>query len=204
MAWVTGGKHFGQYTFEHWFVDAYDLITGGKVIMNKEVIKLFAKYNKSVNEKMNGIIKTLSPDEWEKPLGGYFSSVRGMCSHLYISDFNWLKRFKNFRIFAALNIPLFDQENYAFKDVLFENKDEYFAKRPELDNRIIVFAGEIIDADIEGILKYTDSHGKSFERNFGGCVLRFLNHQTHHRGMISLYLEMLGRENDFSSLDQVL
>jgi uncharacterized damage-inducible protein DinB len=26
------------------------------------------------------------------------------------------------------------------------------------------------------------------------------NHQTHHRGMISLYLDMLGKENDFSSL----
>jgi uncharacterized damage-inducible protein DinB len=26
------------------------------------------------------------------------------------------------------------------------------------------------------------------------------NHQTHHRGMISLYLDMLGKENDFSNL----
>ena len=23
MAWVTGGKHFGQYTYEHWFDDEY-------------------------------------------------------------------------------------------------------------------------------------------------------------------------------------
>jgi uncharacterized damage-inducible protein DinB len=172
--------------------------------MNKEIIKLFAKYNKSVNEKMNAIIKTLSPEEWEKPLGGYFSSVRGMCSHLYISDFNWLKRFKNFRTFAALNDPFFDRENYAFKDVLFENKDEYFVKRPDLDNRLLAFTAEITGADIEGILKYTDSHGVTYERNFGGCVLQFLNHETHHRGMISVYLEMLGRENDFSSLAQVL
>jgi hypothetical protein len=24
MAWVMGGKHFGQYTYEHWFDDEYD------------------------------------------------------------------------------------------------------------------------------------------------------------------------------------
>jgi len=23
MAWVIGGKHFGQYTYEHWFDDEY-------------------------------------------------------------------------------------------------------------------------------------------------------------------------------------
>ena len=23
MAWVFGGKHFGQYTYEHWFDDEY-------------------------------------------------------------------------------------------------------------------------------------------------------------------------------------
>ena len=42
--------------------------------MQKEIITLFAKYNKSVNEAMNGIIKTLSPEEWEKPLGSFFPS----------------------------------------------------------------------------------------------------------------------------------
>ncbi|MDR0444405.1 MAG: hypothetical protein LBH44_13475 [Treponema sp.] len=24
MAWVFGGKRFGQYTYEHWFDDEYD------------------------------------------------------------------------------------------------------------------------------------------------------------------------------------
>jgi len=23
MAWVIGGKHFGQYTYEHWFDDEF-------------------------------------------------------------------------------------------------------------------------------------------------------------------------------------
>ena len=81
---------------------------------------------------------------------------------------------------------------------------EYLAKRPELDSRMIAFAAEITDADLAGTLKYTDSHGKAYERNFGGCMMQSLNHGTHHRGGISVYLDMLGRENDFSSLGQVL
>ncbi|MDR2479702.1 MAG: DinB family protein, partial [Treponema sp.] len=71
-------------------------------------------------------------------------------------------------------------------------------------SRILAFTAEITDADTGSILMYTDSQGVTHERNFGGCLLHFLNHGTYHRGMISVYLEMLGRENDFGSLLQVL
>jgi len=201
MAWVTGAKHFGQYTYEHWFDN--DIEMQGGTIMQKDVIQLYVQYNKSVNETMNGIIKTLSQAEWEKSLGGYFPSVRSLCSHIYTSDFNWLKRFKAARSFTALNDPFFDK-SYSHKETLFEDMGEYLAKRPDLDNRMAAFAGELTDADVNGLLKFTDPHGNPHEENFGGCALRFLTHEIHHRGGISVYLDMLGRDNDFSSLGQVL
>ena len=165
--------------------------------MQKETIGLFANYNKNVNAIMNDIIKTLSKEEWEKNLGGFFPTVRSLCSHLYIGDYTWLKRFSRIRLFTSLSNTFFEGD-YSFKETLFKDAGEYLAKRPELDKRISAFANELQDADMEGILKYIDSHGTPHERNFGKCLLQFLNHETHHRGMISLYLEMLGRENDFS------
>lgn len=163
----------------------------------QKTIGLFANYNKTVNQAMNGIIKTLSPDEWNKPLGGFFPSVRSLCSHLYIGDFTWLKRFSRLRSFAVLGGPFFEP-SYSFQETLFEDMGEYLAKRPELDAKIASFADELTDADMPRLLKYIDSHGNPHERKFGLCLLQFFNHQTHHRGMISVYLEMLGRENDFS------
>jgi uncharacterized damage-inducible protein DinB len=167
--------------------------------MYKDAANLFAKYNKIVNETMDGIIKTLSPQEWDRDLGGYFKSVRGVCSHLYICDFNWLRRFRNYRDFSALKGPFFDKA-YSFSELLFEDPGEYLSKRPELDDTIIAFTSELNDSDMEGILKYSDSEGESCECVLGGGVLHFLTHETHHRGVTSLYLELLGRENDFCSL----
>ena len=201
MAWVMGGKHFGQYTYEHWFDEDLDMHEGS--IAQKELITLFVNYNRSVNRAMDGIIKTLSPEEWQRPLGGYFKSVRGLCSHIYICDFNWLKRFRSRRMFATLSDPFFDRD-YSFAETIFADMGEYLEKRPGLDSRMSAFADELNEEDLGGILKFTDSHGRDHEWIFGGCVLQFLNHETHHRGMISVYLEMLGRENDFSSLAQVL
>ena len=166
--------------------------------MQKDTFVLWAKYNKVVNEKMDAIIKTLSPEEWDKNLGGYFKSVRELCSHLYICDFNWLKRFSTLRDFAVFKEAFFNREPYPFSEVLFENMGEYLAKRPPLDEKISAFTNELNNEDLNVLLKYTDSRGTSHEKIFGGLVMQSFNHDTHHRGMISVYLEILGRENDFS------
>jgi len=166
--------------------------------MDKDTFIQHANYNRNVNEKMDAIIKILSREQWNRDLGGYFHSVRGLCSHLYICDFNWLKRFSKLRDFNVFGEEFFNREPYSFSDVLFDNMGEYLSKRPLLDEKIITFTKEITNADIALSLKYTDSHGTNYDRNFGGLVMHFLNHETHHRGMISLYLELLGIENDFS------
>ena len=172
--------------------------------MQKETFTLWVKYNKIANEKMDGIIKTLSPQEWDKALGGYFKSVRGLCSHLYICDFNWLKRFSKLRNFAVFSDSFFDREPYSFSEVLFKDMGEYLAARPVLDGKIAAFADELTEKDLNSLLKFSDSQGNAYEQNFGGLFMHSLNHDTHHRGMLSLCLEMLGKDNDFNSFRMAL
>ena len=171
--------------------------------MQKEVIELFANYNKLTNEAMNDVIKTLSKAEWEKSLGGYFPSVRSLCSHLYTTDCNWMKRFRNLRSFTTLKDAFFDK-TYARGEMIFEDMGEYLARRPDLDNRILAFVHELTNADMDSVLKFTDPAGKAQERNAGGHILQYFNHGTHHRGAISVYLEQLGHPNDFASFGKVV
>ena len=173
--------------------------------MWKDTFVLYAKYNRAANEKMDAVIKTLSPQEWDKPMGGYFKSIRGLCSHLYASDFNWLKTFSTIRIFTVFKDVFFDRARYDnFRDILFEDMGEYLTARPILDGKIIAFADEIEDADLDSLIKYTDFRGNSYEKKFGGLFLHTLNHDTHHRGYISYCLDLLGKENDYSSLRLIL
>ncbi|MCL2834058.1 MAG: DinB family protein [Treponema sp.] len=172
--------------------------------MKKSLFELYAEYNNMANQKMDAIIKTLAANEWEKDLGGYFKSVRGVCSHIYICDFNWLKRFSKLRDFKVMKQPSMSREPYSFSEVLFENMNEYLEQRPILDEKMTAFAKELGEDDFKAQLKYTDSHGTVYEKNFSGLVIHCFNHETHHRGMISLYLELLGKENDFNSLNAVL
>jgi uncharacterized damage-inducible protein DinB len=167
--------------------------------MNKDIYTLLARYNQGANEKMNGYIQSLTDEEWNREFKGYFKSIREICSHVYVGDYSWLKRFGNLREFKSLKDPFF-APTLSFQELLFPTRADYLARRPELDKHIIAVIGETLEEDYQQVLKYANSQGKGFEKNFGAVLLQVFNHETHHRGMVSLYLELLGKENDFSSL----
>jgi len=167
--------------------------------MTPDSARLLAQYNTYANRLMNQHISQLSLSQWEKELGGYYPSVKSLCLHLYTADINWLKRFGLVRPFEVLKNPLFAADN-SWDAALFGSIDEYLRKRAELDGLLEAFTQELSEDDLQKTLSYKNWKGVDQVRNVGGLVLHVFNHQTHHRGMISLYLELLGVENDFSSL----
>ncbi|MDL2229739.1 DinB family protein [Treponema sp. OttesenSCG-928-L16] len=171
--------------------------------MDKQAFHLLEEYNRRANADMNRFIAGLSMDEWNRTLGGFFSSVHGLCSHIYIVDYNWLRRFRVIRPYKTLENEFF-QEAYDFSELLFSSPGEYIAARQLLDNKIRDFIYEVTEEDLDQVLAYADSRGRQHNRNFGGCLLHVFNHQIHHRGMISLCLELLGRDNDYANLVNIL
>jgi len=152
---------------------------------------------------MNEIIRTLENDEWQKEFKGYFNSIRSMCNHIYIGDFNWLKRFSKLKDFEFINNSIFNLD-IKFSESVFHSKDEYLEKRKILDNYINDFINEIDNIDLGSNLIYKDSKGNEYNKNFGKLIIHMFNHQTHHRGMISIYLEEMGIENDYSNLNSII
>jgi len=158
--------------------------------------KTLANYNKATNENMNDYIKNITEEQWNKIFNGYFKSIHELCSHIYICDFNWLKRFSKLREFKTFNKSIFEN-NLNFSEIIFQNTNEYFQMRNELDILINEFINELNQNDLESILEFKDSKGTNIKKKMEPLIIHMFNHQTHHRGMISLYLEFLGIENDF-------
>ena len=171
--------------------------------MDIQTISLYSDYNEKVNLEMKSLVMKLTDVQWDKEFNGYFKSIHSLCSHLYIGDFNWLKRFSKLRTFEFINNPIFDR-NISFDKTIFSNKQEYLSERPLLDKAIRLFTKEVTKNDLENDLTYIDSHGNEYTKNFGGLIIHMFNHGTHHRGMISIYLENLGIENDYNNFNQIL
>jgi uncharacterized damage-inducible protein DinB len=171
--------------------------------MTTDVNTLFAAYNALANGEMNKYISQLDQAGWEREFGGYYKSIRSLCSHIYLGDIAWLKRFGHLRSFRYLTDAVF-ATTFNWSDVLFPAIDEYLVKRGEMDALIKSFAGELRQEDLDGTLHYRNWKNEDQSRNVGGTILHVFNHQTHHRGMISLYLDLLGKDNDFSNFLNVV
>jgi uncharacterized damage-inducible protein DinB len=171
--------------------------------MEKYIISLLAKYNKEANGKMNDIIKTISKEEWDKEFPSFWKSIHELCSHIFTADYNWLNRFKALRKFDSLDENYFNKR-YGFHETLFLTIDEYISKRVELDNIIINFIKEITVEEIDKTLEYKSPEGETIEKRMEGLLMHVFNHETHHRAMISVYLEMLGKENNYSNISPMV
>jgi uncharacterized damage-inducible protein DinB len=167
--------------------------------MTLDTLVFMAKYNAHANNAMFPYISKLSSDEWKKEFPGYYKSIKQLCNHIYISDFNWMIRYSSLRQFKHSGNPLF-QNSLAVDSEVFDSIDDYNRKRKELDGLINEFVMELKQADIDATITYTNYKGETQTRNVGGSVMHVLNHATHHRGMISSYLEFLGHSNDFAGL----
>ena len=167
--------------------------------MTPDTIQLLARYNAHANTEMGRVLAQLGDEEWNRAMGGYYPSVRSLCSHVFISDFTWLRRFASVRPYAYSQHPIF-QKNPSFGDLLFPTFRDWDADRKALDTCFTGFAGEVTLADLSQTLRYKNFKGIEQQRHFGGLLLHTFNHQTHHRGMVALYLDLLGRENDYSNL----
>ena len=173
---------------------------------NKNTINLFSLYNQKANEGLCKVVSSLTQEEWNREFidnkVGVFKTTRSLCSHNFVVDFMYLNRFGSLRPFKTLEDPFF-KEAYAPRTEYFENKDEYLAKRPVLDKLIMDFINKVTEEDLAGTIRFEGRNG-IVERNFGAWLLQLFSHSAHHRGMVSIYLELLGKENDYNSLTQAL
>jgi uncharacterized damage-inducible protein DinB len=171
--------------------------------MTPDTIKLLARYNAHANAAMGRVLAQLDDEQWNRALGGYYPSIRSLCSHVFISDLAWLRRFATLRGFGYARHEILSQTP-TWGELLFPTFRDYTADRQALDERLTAFAEELTDEDLAQRLRYKNFKGVDQERPFAGLVLHMFNHQTHHRGMIALYLDLLGKENDFSNLFVIL
>lgn len=156
-------------------------------------LQLMSQYNQWMNQKIYQAAQSLGNQAIRQDQKAFFGSIFGTLNHIYIADIIWLRRFaRHSRQYQALT-QLPELNSYTdLKAIAFDNIEDLFKLRQELDTTIIKWCQEIKPEDLEYNLQYSDTKNNPYCKNFGQLVQHFFNHQTHHRGQASTLFSQRG------------
>ncbi len=167
--------------------------------MSPEWLRVLARYNAWMNDKLYGLADTLSDAERKSDRGAFFKSIHGTFNHILLADRVWLARFNGVAApdgYMAPGIRSLDQELYA-------DFDELRRERTLTDEQLSAWVSELTDERLLAPLVFT-RRGQRLEYPLWWLVAHVFNHQTHHRGQVTTLFSQQGRDPGSTDLFAML
>ena len=170
-----------------------------------EQFKLFAAYNRLMNERLYAAAGELSDDELRRDRGAFFKSVLGTLNHIMVGDIVWLQRFAGHPASAQVLAYVSGQPRPAeLATILFDDLTRLGEERARLDGLILDWIDALSATDLEDDLTYANMSGKVCTQRYAGLISHLFLHQAHHRGQITTLLSQSGVDFGDTDLIEIL
>lgn len=133
-------------------------------------------------DRMLDAIGRLTAEQYTRPLGSSFGSVRDTAVHIYAADWIWFKRWQGESPTALLRA-----EDYPDVPALA-------AAWRNLEAEVRAFVAARGEADTAEVFDYRLLSGAPGRSLFWHMLQHIVNHGTYHRGQITTLLRQLGAE----------
>jgi len=147
-----------------------------------ETVGKLSAFGRWANAKVLESVSALTPEEYARPIGGSFGSVRGTLVHLYGADWVWLERFCGR---SPRSLPAGDDA--ATLEALRE-------KWKKVEEGQSAFLATLTPERLGQPLSYVNFAGESWTYPLGETLLHLANHGTYHRGQVVTLLRQLGKK----------
>jgi uncharacterized damage-inducible protein DinB len=159
-------------------------------MMHVQQAQMMAAYNRWMNDRLYAVCADLGDVERKRDRGAFFKSIHGTLNHLLLADRVWFGRFTA-KPFKVLRL---DQE-------LFADFADLRAERAATDQDIEGWTQGLTAQQLAGKLRYTSIvNPEPRAHDLAICVAHFFNHQTHHRGQVTVLLSQCGKDYGVTDL----
>jgi uncharacterized damage-inducible protein DinB len=150
--------------------------------MTPQEMQLLFTYNDWANKRALQAASALTPEQFTKPLGNSFSSVRDTLAHMYGAETIWLLRFKG-------------ESPSAFPDTSqITDIAALEAKWNPIAADLLNFVNGLTQEDIDCIVEYKTMKFGVYSNPLWQSLQHVVNHGTYHRGQITTMLRQLGAQ----------
>ncbi|HUZ16825.1 MAG TPA: DinB family protein [Spirochaetia bacterium] len=157
-----------------------------------EMFHALATYNKAANEMVVAHLRAMGPEKALAEHPTYYPNILKTLLHVLRSDIRWTER-----------LPFPGSGKLGKLDVDSLSVEDYLRYRTQVDDDIIQVIESRKDADFTAMTRI-ELGKKVFERPLWQFLLQWFNHHAHHRGQVSVLLDLEGVDNDYSGvLDKI-
>ncbi len=142
-------------------------------------LRLLIDYHYWARDRVLEALTTLTPEQFIRPMGNSFSSVRDTVAHLCAAERIWITRFKGGK-------PQEFQKPDRLPDVDAARK-EWTGLEREMREQLVKFGPEAAELRFE----YQDLRGNDQSDMLWQILQHMVNHGTYHRGQITTMLRQL-------------
>jgi uncharacterized damage-inducible protein DinB len=150
--------------------------------MTPEEIGLLYDYNAWANHRALDAVSALPPEQFTKPLGSSFPSVRDSLAHICGAEWVWLERFEG-RSPSSLPDPS-----------QFGDSASLGAHWAEQETRLLTFVRGLRQTDLDRVMEYKTLKFGVYRNPLWQSMQHLVNHGTYHRGQVTTMLRQLGAQ----------
>ncbi len=143
-------------------------------------LSTLVEFNYWARDLMLESVSALGVDQYVKPMGNSFSSVRDTVVHIYSAEWIWCSRWHGTSPTARLNAS--DYPDVAAVTSAWR----------DLEQKIRAFIDGLDDARISDAIDYRLMDGQACRSPIWQMVQHVVNHGTYHRGQVATLLRQLG------------
>lgn len=143
---------------------------------------LLYEYNAWANRQQLEAVGKVATEEFLRPMGSSFGSLRDTVAHIYGAEWVWLERFQG-------------RSPGSLPDVTeFQDVASLRGKWMELEARLLGFAGALSQEDLNRLMEYKTLKFGVYCNPLWQSMQHLVNHGTYHRGQVTTMLRQLGAQ----------
>ena len=150
--------------------------------MTPNEMVLLYEFNAWADRRMLGAVAAVKQEEFLRPMGSSFGSLRDTTAHIYGGEWVWLERFQGR---SPASLP--DTSQLAD---LASLRDYWTG----LEGRLLNFVGKLTQEDLNRVLEYKTLKFGIYKNPLWQSMQHVVNHGTYHRGQITTLLRQLGAQ----------
>lgn len=148
--------------------------------MTREDLLDLVEFNAWARDRMLGAVAVLTPEQYVRPLGNSFPSVRDTAVHIYSAEWVWYMRCQG----QSPTAPLSPED--------FPDLPTLTAAWQVIERQWRAFLEALGEDEHTRELDYRQMNGQAYTSPIWHIVQHLVNHSSYHRGQVMTLLRQLG------------